>query len=262
MESYRTEDEQVEALRRWWDENGRSTIVAIILALGLGFGYQGWKGYKVDNAEAASDVYQRMLQAFSAPALSPEQEDIAVQLAVQLKADYSSSTYAQFASLQLARVAVAQNNLAEAQAELRWVLGKADKGSDVARIAQLRLARVLAASGEPDQALSILEQGGEGPYKASYAVARGDILLSIDRGEEASEAYANALAYAAGDDVAGIDLLAVEQKMQALNPRPARVSVALTEGNASEPVETLEMIEAVPTDSASAVDDVATGAEE
>ena len=28
-----------------------------------------------------------------------------------------------------------------------WVLGKADKGSDVARLAQLRLARVLAALG-------------------------------------------------------------------------------------------------------------------
>jgi len=262
VESYRTEEEQVEALRRWWDENGRSTIVAIILALGLGFGYQGWKGYKVDNAEAASDLYQRMLQAFSAPALSPEQEEIALQLAVQLKADYSSSTYAQFASLQLARVAVAQNNLAEAQAELRWVLGKADKGSDVARIAQLRLARVLAASGEPDQALSILEQGGEGPYKASYTVARGDILLSVDRAEEAAEAYAMALAFAAGDDSAGIDLVAVEQKLQALNPRPARVTVSLAGDGVSDTAETVETIEAVTVESTGAVDDVATGAEE
>ena len=33
MEEYRTEEEQVEALRRWWNENGRSTIVAIIVAL-------------------------------------------------------------------------------------------------------------------------------------------------------------------------------------------------------------------------------------
>ncbi len=262
MESYRTEEEQVEALRRWWNENGRSTIVAIILALGLGFGYQGWKSYRVDNAEAASDLYQRMLQAFSAPALSPEQEEIALQLAVQLKADYSSSTYAQFASLQLARVAVAQNNLPEAQAELRWVLGKADKGSDVARIAQLRLARVLAASGEPDQALSILEQGGEGPYKASYSVARGDILLSVDRAEEAAEAYAMALAFAAGDDSAGIDLVAVEQKLQALNPRPARVTVSLSGGDVSDAAETVETIEALTVENTGAVDDVATGVEE
>ena len=70
MESYQTEEEQVEALRRWWSENGRYTIVAIILALGLGFGYQGLKDYNQGKAEGASEMYQRMLQAYSAPALS------------------------------------------------------------------------------------------------------------------------------------------------------------------------------------------------
>ena len=226
MESYRTEEEQVEALRRWWQENGRSTIVAIILALGVGFGYQGWKNHVETSAEGASDLYQRMLQAFSAPAVSPEQQQLAVQLAEQLKTEYDDSTYAQFAAMQLARVAVGANDLGTAQAELRWVLGKADKGSDVARLAQLRLARVLAASGEPEQALTILDQGGEGPYKASYAVARGDILLSMGRSGEASESYAAALTLVSAEEGAGLDLVAVQQKLQALNPRPARATVA------------------------------------
>jgi predicted negative regulator of RcsB-dependent stress response len=258
VESYSTEEEQVEALQRWWKENGRSIIVAIVLALGLGFGYQGWKNYRVDNAEAASDLYQRMLQAFSAPALSPEQEQIALELAVQLKADYSNSTYAQFASMQLARVAVVQNNLAEAQAELRWVLGKADKGSDVARIAQLRLARVLAAGGEVEQALAILEQSDEGPYKASYAIARGDILLSAGRAEEASEAYVTALALAGVGEGAAINLAAVEQKLQALNPQPARLTLSATDvvKDSAEATE-VDVIE-----SAGAADAAGTGTEE
>lgn len=225
MESYRTEEEQVEALRRWWQENGRSTLVAIVLALGVGFGYQGWKSHVETSAEGASDLYQRMLQAFSAPALSPEQQQIAVQLADQLKTEYDSSTYAQFAAMQLARVAVGANDLPAAQAELRWILGKADKGSDVARLAQLRLARVLAAQGESEQALTILDQGGEGPYKASYAIARGDILLSMERSAEASESYAAALTLASAQEGGGIDLVAVQQKLQALNPIPARATV-------------------------------------
>ena len=225
MESYRTEEEQVEALRRWWSENGRSTLVAVVLALGLGFGYQGWKDYRQNQAEAASDLYQRMLQAYSAPALSPEQQKIAVQLAEQLRADFEGSTYAQFAALRLAQAAVDGNDLARAQEQLRWVLGKADKGSDVALIAQLRLARVMAAAGEPEQALAILEQGDEGAYKASYAIARGDVLLGQGRAEEAREAYSAALALAAGDGQR-IDLVAVQQKLQALNPRPVRVTVA------------------------------------
>ena len=226
MESYRTEEEQVEALRRWWSENGRSTIVAVILALGVGFGYQGWKDYGVEEAEAASDMYQRVLQAFSSPALSPEEQKIAVQLAEELKANYSGSTYAQFAALQLARVAVDRNDLAGAETELRWVLGKADKGSDVALIAELRLARVQAANGELEQALAILSEADEGPYKASYAVARGDILLSAGRAEEASAAYSSALVLAENDG-AGVDLVAVQRKLQALNPIPARATVSI-----------------------------------
>jgi predicted negative regulator of RcsB-dependent stress response len=253
VEPYRTEEEQLEALGRWWNENGRSTIAAIILALGVGFGYQGWKDYRQNQADGASDLYQRILQVFSVPALSPEQQQIAVQLAEQLKADYGSSTYAQFAALQLARVAVDRNDLVEAQAQLRWVLGKADKGSDVERIAQMRLARVLAASGEAEQALAILGQGGEGPYQASYAVARGDILLSAGREDEARDAYTAALSLAA-DDTA-LDLVAVEQKLQALTPKPARATLSVG-GDADVPVQ------ATAVDSAAPADDTANGSEE
>jgi predicted negative regulator of RcsB-dependent stress response len=256
VESYRTEEEQVEALRRWWQENGRSTIVAIILALGVGFGYQGWKNHVETSAEGASDLYQRMLQAFSAPAVSPEQQQLAVQLAEQLKTEYDDSTYAQFASLQLARVAVGANDLDTAQAELRWVLGKADKGSDVARLAQLRLARVLAASGEPEQALTILDQGGEGPYKASYAVARGDILLSMGRSGEASESYAAALTLVSAEEGAGLDLVAVQQKLQALNPRPARATLAAGSAGA-----VVTPAEAGSDDTAEPADDAGAGGE-
>jgi predicted negative regulator of RcsB-dependent stress response len=230
VEAYRTEEEQVEALRDWWKENGRSTIVAIILALGLGFGYQGWKDYNQGQAEGASQMYQRLLQVYSAPTLSEEQQQIAAQLGQQLKSDYAGSTYAQFAALHLARIAVTSNNLAEAEAELRWVLGKADAGSDIALVAQLRLARVLAARGESEQALAILDEVTEGPYRASYAVARGDILLGMARPEEASAAFQNALALAS-DEGLQIDLVSVQQKLQALNPRQPRATVAAPGAN-------------------------------
>ena len=221
MEAYRTEEEQLEQLRRWWNDNGRSTVVAIIVALAIGFGWQGWKQYGESQREGASDLYQRMLQAFGAPAISPEQRNIALQLAEQLKTDFGSTTYAQFAALQLARAAVADNDLAEAQAQLRWVLGQADKNSDVARVTQLRLARVLAAAGEADQALGILDEGDPGPYRGSYALARGDILLSLGRRDEAKEAYSAALRLAAADQ-GGIDLAVLQQKLQALSPAPVK----------------------------------------
>ena len=118
--------------------------------------------------------------------------------AEQLKSEFGSTTYAQFAALHLAALAVNEGKLPDAEAQLRWVLGKADKGSDIAQVAQLRLARVLAASGATDQALAILAEAEPGAYGASYAAAKGDILLAAGRNDEARDAYSLAVASAAG----------------------------------------------------------------
>jgi predicted negative regulator of RcsB-dependent stress response len=222
VDQYRTEEEQVEALRRWWDENGKSIIAAIVIAVALGFGWQTWKSNDQREQESASDLYQALLQAVSAEDMTAAQQETGVELAEQLKNDYSGSTYAQFAAMHMARLAVDENDIAEAEAQLRWVLGKADKGSDTARVAQMRLARVVAASGDTDQALAILEQGGEGPYQASYAVARGDILLALGRNDEAREAYSSARLLAASSQ-GRVNMPALEQKLQSLMPIPARM---------------------------------------
>lgn len=219
---YRTEEEQVEALRRWWKENGTSTIAAIVIAISLGVGYQTWQGSQQGKREQASDLYQAMLQTVGAsrenPALGMEQ---GIAIGEQLKENFGSTTYAQFAALHLARIAVNNNDLAEAEAQLRWVLGEADKGSDTEQLAQLRLARVLAASGDGSQALAILDAGAQGTYKASYALARGDILLGEGRDEEARLAYTEALSLAVANP-GQVNMMSLQQKLQSLNPVPAR----------------------------------------
>ena len=63
MEPYSTEEEQLEALRRWWNENGRSTLTAVLFAVAAGFGWQAWKANEVQQHEQASDVYQTLVQA-------------------------------------------------------------------------------------------------------------------------------------------------------------------------------------------------------
>ena len=219
MEQYRTEEEQVEALKRWWDENGRSTVAAVVIALAAGFGWQAWKGHDQGQRESASDAYQGMIRVASIGEPSEAQRQQAVELAEALKQNHGGSAYAQFAALHLARMAVEQGDLTEAEAQLRWVLGKADKGSDSAWVAQLRLARVLAAGGEVDQSLAILAQGADSPYGASYAMARGDVLLQAGREEEAREAYLAARMQAASSP-GQVNLMALEQKLQSLTPVP------------------------------------------
>jgi predicted negative regulator of RcsB-dependent stress response len=217
VEQYRTEEEQVEALRRWWNENGKSTVAVIVIALAAGLGWQAWQRESSGQREQASDLYQALLRANDTPGSSAGPQG--VELAEQLKTEFSGSSYAQFAALQLAAMAVQDGNLAEAEAQLRWVLGKAASGSDTAQVAQLRLARVVAAAGSTDQALDILTKADPGAYAASYALAQGDILLAASRKDEARDAYTRAMT-AAGSGSPGVNLVVLQQKLQSLTPIP------------------------------------------
>ena len=219
MEQYRTEEEQVEALGRWWKENGLSTIGAIVIALAAGFGWQAWQARDLVKQDQASDLYQAMLRSLGTQESTAEQQGI--EMAEQLKNDFSSSSYAQFAALHMAAHDVSKGDLAGAEAQLRWVLEKAPGGSDTAQVAQLRLARVLAASGDINQALDIIDKADAGPYGASYAVARGDILLAAARGQEARDAYSVALEMA-GSGAQGVNLQVLQQKLESLTPVPPR----------------------------------------
>lgn len=229
MESYRTEEEQVEALKRWWDENGRSTITAVIFALALGFGWQGWQQYREDSTAAASDTYQSMLQSFSG-----QDEEGANALAEELKTDYAGTTYAQFAALHLARNAVEKGDLATAEQELRWVTEQADESSETYRVAQLRLARVLADS-DPARALEVLAAADPGSFQAAFQVARGDILMLQEQHEAAKEAYSSAvmLASRGGEQV---NMAFLQQKLQSLSPEsPQPVGESTAAGQPAEP---------------------------
>ncbi len=218
MEGYRTEEEQVEALRRWWNENGRSIVVAIVVALAAGFGWQGWKSLQSDEAGAASDKYQAFMRNLGG---TDEASIIAAeQLALEIKSDYSSTTYAQFAALHLARMAVFSGDLPAAESELRWVLSKADKNSEVGTIAQIRLARVLASTGDTEQALTILDSIGDS-YEGVRSLARGDILLAAGDEEGARLAYAGAQAFAA---LAGTELPTLQAKLQSVSPVTPRIA--------------------------------------
>ncbi|GAB5414862.1 MAG: tetratricopeptide repeat protein [Congregibacter sp.] len=226
MESYRTEDEQVEALKGWWKENGQSTLIGVALALGLGFGWQGWQQHQTQQAAEASLTYQRMLEALS------QEETVGAdpgrELAEQLKEEHRGTTYAQFAALHLARLAVNAGNPGQAEQELRWVLSMADNGSEIHQIAQLRLARVLAAKGDSDGALAIL-QGASSGFVTSYAMARGDILLSLGREDEALIAYESA---AASLDPGVPAPRSLQEKLQYLGARVATQAIPAADAEA------------------------------
>jgi len=179
VEVYQSEDEQLEAIKRWFRENGRSLLTAVLVALILVFGYRYWQDTHLRQREAAAAGYQELMSAVRSWSTDakPETLTTAKTLAETLKKDFSSSVYAQFAALQKARLAVKENDLAGAEAELRWVLDhKPD--ADITALTQVRLARILHAKGDDAGALTLIDAVKAGSYEFQFEKVRGDILLA------------------------------------------------------------------------------------
>jgi predicted negative regulator of RcsB-dependent stress response len=187
----RTEEEQVEALKRWWQENGKTLLLTLAVALALVFGWRTWQDRQAADAAAASALYQNLVQSVTL-ALGGEgteaQLATAEHLAASLKSDYEDSAYAALGSLLMARVEVEQGQLDEALEELEWVLSH--EPADAQRIvATLRKAQILGEQGRSSEALGLLDALEPGSFEASYQELRGDLLLAEGKTTEARDAY-------------------------------------------------------------------------
>lgn len=198
MSEMRTEEEQIQAFKQWWKENGKSLILGVGLAVAIVVGWRGWQERQAVEAENASVLYQNMVDAVVS-GIGPQQDQdqlaTAKHLAGQLKDEYSDSAYAKFAALVLARVAVDGKEYDQALAEIDWVLGN-QPTQEMKVIATMRKARLLAEKGDRDAALSLLAGLNAGNFKASVEELKGDLLLAKGDKDAARAAYEAAQAAA------------------------------------------------------------------
>ena len=183
MDVNRTEQEQIEALQKWWADNSKSVISGILIGLAAIFGWRGWQAHLQATAEAASDLYTNMIIE-----VRDHKNDKAREYADKLLNEYSKTTYASFAALMLAKLDVEDAKPDEAIKLLQLVLDKSDQDS-LKHLARLRLAGILLDENKPDEALSVLNVSDEGAYTAGYAELRGDIYARQGKYEEARAAY-------------------------------------------------------------------------
>jgi len=201
----RTEEEQIEALKKWWSENGKSLLLSVGLAVVVVFGYRAWQNQQTAQQETASDIYFQLINALSA-ADSTEDEILSLsslssaeQLTNTLKSDYESTAYASYAALLMASRTVDFDNLTEAESQLRWVVERASPEDSIYPIAKLRLARIIAAKGDEvslQAGLAELEGLEAGAHQTSVDETRGDIYLALGQQDNAREAYRQSLAAA------------------------------------------------------------------
>ena len=152
MEIYENENDQVEAVKRFFAENGKALAVGVILGVGALIGWRYWNSHQVDSARSASLAYQNAVTAVSEG--KPDSIPAAEKFAAENK-----NTYGALASLELAQQFV-------------------DKNENLKAVINLRLARVQVQLKQADAALKTLDTiKGEG-WAAIVADLRGEALLS------------------------------------------------------------------------------------
>lgn len=187
MEIHSTEQEQVEAIKAWWNKHGRTIIIAIAAVLLSVLGWKYWQAEQYKQAANASAAYQQMMDSINA---NPE---AAMEAGRVIVGEYPNTIYSTMASLAMGRIAVEQGDLDAAAAHLGAAAKQAEQ-QELKLLAHLRLSKVLLAKGETEQALAELEGVESGSLAPVFAEQRGDILLARGDREAARDAYTNALA--------------------------------------------------------------------
>lgn len=193
MNVYASDDEQAEALKAWWKENGRSVIGGLVLGLGGVFGWQSWQEHQHGQVIQASNSYAQLAQAAQV-----ENVQEVAQLRKYLSKAHAGSVYEFFGSLQMARVSVNEGKLDEAAALLRGALAQTDDPS-LQQIARLRLARLLLAQNQLDQLEGVLNEAGDDAFRGEFNALRGDLAMRRNQLDEARAAYRAAIDEGAGN---------------------------------------------------------------
>ena len=192
------EEENIEAIKKWWHENWKQLALLVVIVFPSYFGWQLWQNSQATEAETASDLYEEVLTlAISEPGVPvTEQESLRIlDLFELLKTDYPSSVYALYGALFAAQQSVNANDLGAAEESLQWMLdnrqdslfSRTDEG--LILTANLRLGRVILAKGESERALNLVNSIDPKTFEAGFAELRGDIYATMGRIVDARDAY-------------------------------------------------------------------------
>jgi len=197
----RTEEEQLQALKGWWQENGKSLVLGVGLAVALVLGWQGWQARQEQQSAMASALYQNLMEAAqlqSRDLADDAQYATAQHLADQLKNDFTDTTYARYAALILAALNAQREDFDAARTELDWVLAASEEQDSIRRIATLRKAAVLHQQAATDEAVALLEALDAASFEAEKQELLGDLYLALGQHDQARNAYDAALLAAGG----------------------------------------------------------------
>ena len=165
------EEQEINQLKEWWKENGKTIIVAFILGVGGMFGWRYWQAHQAEQIAQASAQYDALIY-------SAEQDEQAKKANIEQFVQANSKTaYAVFTLLDEAKKATEKQDFAAAEANLNQALTQS-QDEVLTSIVALRLSAVQFQLGQLDNALTTLNQVKGESFNARKALLTGDIQVA------------------------------------------------------------------------------------
>ena len=183
------EQEQLDALKAWWKDNGNYVLGALLIVVVAMGGWRGWQYYQSKQASEEATLYAgfiRQLESNDAKRVN--------DAAAAVMDKYAATGYAARAALLAAQVnEQGQVNgqgrdAARAKTQLQWVIDHAGEAA-LKDVARLRLAAVLLDETNYADALKLLEARHPASFDGLYADLEGDVLSAQGKADEARTAY-------------------------------------------------------------------------
>ena len=165
------EEQEINQLKDWWKENGKTIIVAFILGVGGMFGWRYWQAHQAEQIAQASSQNDTLIN-------SVQQDEQAKKANIEQFVQANSKTaYAVFALLDEAKKATEKQDFSAAEANLNQALTQS-QDEVLTSIVALRLSAVQFQLGQLDNALSTLNQVKGESFNARKAILTGDIQVA------------------------------------------------------------------------------------
>jgi len=239
VDDYLSDKEQVERLRQWWRENGWFLIGGVALG-GLAIvGYNQYFAYQDRQGEGAAALYALVKSEVDDGDTTEAETRFAA-----LREEFPHHAYTHQAALLLAsgEVVTAPDAAAE---KLKFTMENSED-AELAMVARLRLARVLAYRDRQQEALALLNVAEPGQFAGRIAEIKGDIHAARGETDAARTAYLEAMV-APGAEL--LDRGFLQMKLSDLPgsaPAPAAAAPSASPDAAANPAAPAEAAQTAP----------------
>jgi predicted negative regulator of RcsB-dependent stress response len=177
------EQEQLDALKAFWNKQGNLITWTLVLALGAFAAWNGWQWWQRDQAQKAAAMFEELDRAAQAG-----DADRTGRVFADMKDRFPRTAFTQQGGLTAAKLQALKGQADAAKASLAWVADNAVE-DEIRTVARLRLAGVQTDAKQYDEALKSLDAAKSAGFEPLVADRRGDVLMAQGKKDEARAAY-------------------------------------------------------------------------